>query len=344
MPTFAMQAAVQIRKLQKVYIGRDVSKRLGLKLMPFNTQDVTELIYEREDVNRGIQNARGSGNPAGAVVRPDISEKRFTPGHYGDTYVIDESELENRREVGTWTEFEKQGALSDKIARLFTDRYLDRVEKNIFDILCTGKFEARTPSRGGTGPVVVRSIHNIPQYTPANLFSNLTTSTPIQYFRSLMPQLQLGVSVDFRQGWAIANRNTINTILNNQNSTDISSRRTNSGDTVNDLSSLNAILASNDIFNLTEYHKGYFPEGNGNPMVTFIPDGKIILVGTREDGEPIGDYVLTRNAHNANSAPGEHFMVNDYRTKTPPHIEMTAGHNGGPVPLYLEAMAIINAY
>lgn len=343
MATLAMQGAITLRTLQKIYIGREASKRLGFKLMPLVTQDVTELIYEREGVNRGIQNARGPGGPAGRIARPSIEEKRFTPGHYGDEYVIDELELENRRQVGSWQEFESQKSISDKIARLMSDRQMDRQEKNIFDLLCTGGFETRGAAGTG-GPVFHRQIFPLRQFTPGVLFSNLAASTPITYLRSLMPLLQLGVSVDFRIGYAIANRNTINTILNNTNAADITGRRVNSGDTVNDLASYNKILASNDIFQLTEYHKGYYPDGEGNPPQLFIPDGKICIIGVREDGEPIGDYVMTRNAHNANSAPGEHYVVEDFRLRTPPSIRIGAGHNGGPVPTYLEAIAIINAY
>ena len=344
MTTFAMQGAIQIRKLQKAYIGREMSLRLANKLMPMSTENVSSLTYERRNVTRGVQFARGFGGAAGQIQRPGMSSFQYSPGAYSDEIIIDENQLRDRRQVGTWTEYEDEKAVSDDIARQTTDRYLDRYEKNVFDLLCTGGFELKGGGPGAGGPTIHRQIFPIRQFTPGVLFNDLNNSTPIQYFRSLMPLLQLGVSVDFRIGWAIANRNTINNILNNQNTADVLGRRVNSGDTVNSLAALNQYLASNDVFQLTEYHKGWYPETEGLPMQTFVPDGKILLAGVREDGEPIGKYVLARNANNNNSAPGDHFVVEDERKKTPPFIKFTAGHVGGPVPEYIEALALVNAY
>ena len=93
------------------------------------------------------------------------------------------------------------------------------------------------------------------------------------------------------------------------------------------------------------YDAGYYTDPpSGAPTFTrFITNGKMILVGVRTDGEPFGEYRLTRTAQNPEGAPGEWYSVEDLRQKEPFSVILRQGHNGGPVPYYPEALAVINA-
>ena len=45
----------------------------------------------------------------------------------------------------------------------------------------------------------------------------------------------------------------------------------------------------------------------------------------------------------ANDNPGIRQVVNDRRDWSPPHVLLSSGHNGGPVPYYTEGFAVVNA-
>jgi hypothetical protein len=342
MPTpFEIQGAVRLRKLNALYLPRSLDTRLLLKLFPFFKDNSTKLIYERRGFVTGLQWARGEGGPTGPVRRPGIESFSVAPGRYGDYYDVTESELEDMRDVGSWNEFESDTAQVARGSEYLNTRFLDRAENSIAQMMMTGVISASNVA----GTEMDRQVFNIPQYTPAILFDQLATAVPLNYIRKLIPKLMLGIAADFRKGFLLCSRPTLNLVMNNANPADFFGRRADYGATFNKLEDLNDFMASNDLPQFKTYDEGWYsdPVGNAKPVFNrFLTNGKVVLCGVRDDGEPIGEYRLTRAAANPGSAPGEWFSVEDRRNMEPFKVILRQGHNGGCVPYYPEAIACLN--
>lgn len=340
--TLEMQGAVKIRELARLYLPRALNERELIKLFPMTNVNETELIYERRQVMTGLQNARGLGGQPGPVKKEGVDQFRVAPGYYGDYYQVDERELINLREAGKWDSFENYEAQAARGTTRLTQRFLDRVEYSIAQTITTGGFTAND----ARGREVTRDIFNVPSYTPSTLFSDLSNSTPLNYFRDLIPTLELGKSVSFQKGFILCSRPSANMILKNQNAADLNGRRLQYGQTVNNIEDFNKLLISNDLPPLLVYDAGYYsdPPGSAPTFNRFIANGYYVLVGRRTDGEQLGEYRMTRAAQNDGGAPGEWYQVEDRRSKSVPEVLMRMGHNGGPVPFYTEGFATVAGY
>jgi hypothetical protein len=157
--------------------------------------------------------------------------------------------------------------------------------------------------------------------------------------------LSAGKSVDFgTSARAYMNRVTLNQMLSNTNNADIAGRRTSGLNVVLNLQELNAINAGEDLPTIIPYDQGYL--NDTGTFVRYIPNSKVIVVGTRTDGGRVGEYLLTRNAQNAGSAPGPYQFIADSMAgpnpRPPRKIEVHRGHNGGPVVYFPSAIVVMN--
>jgi len=336
-----LQGAITVRGIAQLYLPRAMESRELLKLLPFHKVDEVDLFYERRGLATGLQAARGLGGTTSPVKKPGTDQFRVSPGYYGDHYTITEEELVKLRDAGAWDKFENYDKQSARAAEHLTNRYLDRCENSIAQLLMSGSFTAVN----ALGQVYDQQVYSVPQYTPSTLFSDLANSQPLNYIRDLIPTLELLVSVDFRKGFMLMSRPTLNLLLKNQNAADLNGRRLNYGNTVNNVEDFNDLLVSNDLPKVKVYDKGYYsdPPGSSPTKNRFLTNGKIVLVGDREDGAPMGEYRLTRAAQNERSAPGEWYQVEDRRDRDPCQVIIRSGHNGGPALFMPECVATINA-
>jgi hypothetical protein len=75
----------------------------------------------------------------------------------------------------------------------------------------------------------------------------------------------------------------------------------------------------------------------------FIPNNKVVVVGTRPAGQRVGEYRITRNANNPDLGPGPYMKVVDNgEDKVPREIDVHDGHNGGPVLYYPGAIVVMS--
>lgn len=337
--TLELQGAVKLKKLAMLQLMRSMESRVLLNIFPMVKQNQWKLIYERREMNTGLQGARGLDGETNPVNKPGVDAYEVEPGVFGDHWTITERELVNLRDSGDWFNFDESQEQMARGTEHLTGRFLDRCEQSIAQILMTGAFTASDVA----GVTKVSKAFNVPQFTPSTLFSDLNNSIPLTYIRDLIPTLELGVSVSFMKGFMLMSRPTANLILKNLNKADLEGRRLNYGQTVNNLDDLNDLLVSNDLPKIKVYDKTYRPDPVGSGPVRFLTNGKIILVGVRDDGEQVGEYQLCRAAHNGNNSPGEWYSVEDFRKTRHPKIILAAGHNGGPVVFYPEGLAVINA-
>ncbi len=332
------QGPIKLRQITQRKLPVKMDKRLIFKWFPIVSTKETYLQWEQRDVYKGVQNARGLGGTTGAAKRPSVNAYRVPPGYYGDHFTITEADLINLRKVGDWEQLKTYEEQFDEASEVLTERYLNRLELSCAQILTTGGYTASNIN----GQQYHQDVFNIQQFTPGTLFSDLANSTPLNYFRDVIAQMRLGVSVTFKDGALLMSRPTFNLIMKNTNANDAGGKRLAVGSNINSLEDVNKYLAADDLPVIEIVDENYYVEG-ASIATRYFTNGKIVVVGHREDGEQIGEYRLTPAAQNQNMQPGEWFTVEDRRMKDPYDVTLRMGHNGGPVVYHPEAMAIINA-
>lgn len=294
--------------------------------------------WEQKDNFKGLQQLRGLNGAPNYVQRVGANEYDMAPGVYGEFTTIDEKELTERRQWGT---FGDPIGIDDLVAdaqMYLLQRRLDRRRQISWALVTTGTFSIPHP-RGG---VMHTDSYNIQTYTAAVPWSTYATATPFADIRAAALKYR-GKSVDFGKGAKLyMNRTTLNRLLLNQNAADAYGRRLPSGATINQLSDAQSILTANDLPEIVAYDGGYINESG--VFTLFIPDGYAILIGRRTNGASLGEYRMTINANNPNLEPGAYTKVIDRGEDSVPRtIEVHDGHNGGPVlwfPSAIVAMAV----
>lgn len=343
--SFEMQAAVAVREVNQLKVPLLLSKRLGLKLVPEKAVDEVTITYERRRLYTGLLAPRSQGGPAGRHQLPASDSFTANPGRYGGFVEFLEKDLEGRRQVGSWTEFDENGKLTDRASQFLLQLEYDRMEKNIWDLLQTGGYEVV----GDDGRVYMQDAYNIPTATYGSggawTYANAANATPLKDLRDTIATLELGLSVDFTNGTMYMSRPTFNNMIANSNSADLGKTRLTYGETVNAVGALNKLLIENGLPTVELYDESYYPSGSTtqSQAVRFLTAGKIVITGKRMDGEPMGEYRLTRSANNGGK-PGHFTIVKDERDKVPAKITVTQGHNGGPTLYYPEAVCAFTAY
>lgn len=336
--TFAYQNSYELREIEQDLLPSMESDYLGSEILPTTTTDEVTLIWEQMDNFIGLQQARGLDGLPSKVNR--IGSKRYEaePGVYGEFTDIDERELTKRAELAT------RGMvvdISDLVAvaqHQLLQRRLDRLEYIRWTLLTTGTYLVASPDGG----YITYDRFNLSTITAGTAFSNLSASTPLQFFRDLKKQHRGHSSVFNKQGKIYANTTTVNNILNNTNSADFGGKRTDYGATVNMLGAFNQILLENDLPSLVEYDKTY--QDDTNTAQTFIPDSKMVAIGKRTSGAAVGEYRMTRNVNNP-AEQGAYSLVwdsADHDGRPPRRLEVHDGHNGGPVIFFPSAVKILS--
>lgn len=341
--TLEMQGAFELRRISQIKLPQKLQDRKLLRFFPMVTTKAPYIIWEQKDVYKGVQHARGMGGVTGSAKRPGVNQTRIPPGYYGDNFVITEADLINLRQIANWNELRSYSDQMNEASELLTERYLNRVQLSCAQILTTGGY---TAGNNLTGQQFHQDVFPIRQFTPSPLFSDLTNSAPLAFIRDVIATMVLGASVAFRDGVLLMSRPTFNLIMRNTNPADMGGKRLAVGSTINNLEDLNKYLAADDLPQIEISDEDYYPDG-ATQAVRYIPNGKIVLVGKRKDGEAIGEYRLTPASQNAKSEndepkPGEWYTVEDRRMYDPSFVAFRMGHNGGPVIYHWESLAILN--
>ena len=138
---------------------------------------------------------------------------------------------------------------------------------------------------------------------------------------------------------------TINYLLNNTNANDLGGKRLEVGSTINTLEDLNQkILVANNLPQLVEYNKTYQTGPRDRTTYTmFIPDGFLIWVGDRPNGQRLGEFIGTRNINSANESDDGIYskVIDKGEVEVPRQIEVHHGFNGGIAIYYPTALISI---
>jgi hypothetical protein len=257
------------------------------------------------------------------------------PGVYGEFLTVDEVEITRRRPPGRWNGSISIDDLVMKLQDQLLGRELDRKEKMGWDLLATGTFSVTGPD----GMVLHTDTYTPQTASAAVIWATSATATPLADFRAVQ-LLSRGYSLSFgADAKAYMSRVTFNNFIKNTNAADFGGKKGVGLQSVSSVGDSNTILAGEGLPQIVIFDGGYLSEPSG-VFVPFIATGKVIIVGKRLDGAPIGEILSTRNANNPGEAPGAYDKVVDDPDAVPRLITVHRGWNGG-IALYFPAAIVI---
>lgn len=335
MADFIFPSAVALRVVAQELTPRLAANRRGFDVLPIRAVDEDLLIWEQRDNYTGLQNIRGlNGEPTRVKW---TGGKRFSmePGVYGEFKLIDELQLTRRRPWGTLA----GGAIdaTDLVMEAqehLIQRELDRQESIIWTLLATGTFSV---AEGNS--VLYTDAYTTQTFSAGVPWATTATATPLADLRAIQLKSR-GFSVNFgAQANMYMNRSTFNAMLSNTNAADLGGRRGAGLSSINGPQQLNELLAMDDLPTIVIYDDGYLDDTGTFQL--FVPNNKVIVVGARRDGDPVGEYRTTKNANNPDMGPGSYDKVVDDENEVPRTIVVHRGHSGG-IALY-HPSAIVTA-
>lgn len=303
-------------------------------IFPEVDRNIPLLMWEQLDNFQGMMSPRGLNGKPGLVKAVGSKTYTMQPGYYGEYMTIDEREVTLSRQFATVDRPVDVSDLVTQRGNQLLHRQLKRQAWIGWQLLVNGYFLA-TDAFG-----VLQHADSYQQRTSTSTvpWATVATATPIADFRAVRP-LARGYSVSFgRAAKAYANTTTITNLLNNTNSADLGGKRIENGSTVNDLDSVNRILAANDCPQVVEWDGIWQDESGVNNLD--IPNATVVVQGVRLDGAPIGNWVNTRNAVNPGYAAGPYYEVFQPPFQVPPTVEIHRGTNGG-VALYFPSAIVV---
>lgn len=328
---------------QQVLLPNLTMDDLAFELLPLENRDASQVIWEQRDNFAGVQQIRGIDADPPSVNAPGWKRYRAEPGVYGEWTQVNEAEITDRRTPGTFNvPIDIDDLVMDKQDWLLSRR-IDRFRLIIWTLLSTGVFS----STDAFGQVLHYGSYPFQTGASGVAWTDHVNSTPMADLLALLLKFR-GISAGFGPGsYMIMNRATANHLLLNNNPNDLGKARLQYGQTAYALDYVNTILVANGLPPLLVYDKGYYPDATPTVFQPFIPDGKVILVGQRPNGESLGEFQLTRNASNPDAAPGAYTYVSDsldHGVKIPRKIRLDDGFNGGPALFFPSVIIIFTAY
>lgn len=338
MGTFIYPSSAELQQVAQDKLPNLVAQRPIFSILPIETADSHLLMWEQEDNYVGLQQIRGLGGQPPRVKKTGAKRYLMQPGIYGEFSALDELELTERRQYGT---FGSGVSIDDLVMReqdRLLGRRLDRIEYIGWTLLVTGTFSVSGPD----GQVLHTDTFALQTHSGSD-WSTAATSTPLADFRAIQ-LLSRGHSVNFGPAArAIMNRVTFNRLVANTNAADLGGKKGVGLQSIQAVGDINRVLTDEGLPTIEIFDGGYL--NDAGTFVPFIADDKVVVVGQRTDGGRIGEYRMTRNANNPNLAPGAYMEVIDRGAegagKTIPRtIEVHDGHNGGPVIYFPSAIVI----
>jgi hypothetical protein len=308
------------------------------ELMPIVEVDASKVIWDQEDDYLGLQQVRGINGAPPKVARTGAKQYEMKPGVYGEHEVIDEAELTNRRQPGS---FNAPINIADLIARRqdkLLSRRIDRIRYIGWTLLTSGTFSVANAD----SQVIHTDTFALQTYTAGVTWATVATATPLANLRAVQ-LLGRGKGVNFGAGAQVfMNRVTANSLLSNTNSADLGGRRVvQDGQLIAmNIANVNTIMLGEDLPTIRIWDDGYL--NDAGTFVPFIPNNKAVVVGARPAGQTIAQYQMTRNANNPDLEPGAYMKVIDKGENSVPRtIEVHDCHNGGPAIFYPGSVVIM---
>jgi hypothetical protein len=341
MATYVFPTSAELRRIEQDKLPNLIQQRPIFDIMPIETSDSHILLWEQEDNFVGLQQIRGLNGQPGRVKKTGAKRFVMQPGVYGEFTTIDEQELTERRQWGT---FNQPVTIDDLVMReqdRLLGRRLDRVEQIGWTLLTTGTFSVAGPD----GLIYQTDTFALQTASAAVAWATAATATPLADFRAVQ-LLSRGHSVRFDQSArAYMNRVTWNNFIKNTNAADFGGKKGMGLQSLTSIGDANTILTGEGLPNIVIFDGGYLDDTA--TFQPFIANAKVVVVGQRTDLGKIAGYRMTRNANNPGMAPGAYSEVIDRGDagsgrQIPRTIEVHDGHNGGPVIYFPSGIVILS--
>jgi hypothetical protein len=358
-PQYTYPTVQELRMLDQEKTPKLTQDDLIFQYFPIVEQPVIDVRFTQRDNYTGLQGFRGVGGQPTRVRRVGAKSYLYEPGVYGEFITLEEKEIIERAAWANPNQYMSLDAMVTEAQDQLIQRRVDRIKWIMWTLLATGIFfvptqqaEAQntgTGVQGGAGHgdmyanVTAIGQFGIQTFTASPTWATLATATPMADLRNFQLTAERGRSVSFGRGTvAIMNRATFLNVVNNQNANDLGGQvRDPGGSKMISLDNVNEVLIAQDLPTIIVYDEGYIDDNNTFQL--WVPNNVVILIGARANGEPVGQYWLTRNANNDGMAPGVYQFVNDSglvpnQKIVPRQIDVHDGHNGGPVLFYPSAI------
>jgi hypothetical protein len=333
---------------------------------PIASKPVANIEWVMRENISGLQQARGMDGQAPRIQNLGASLYSMVPGIYGEQTVISERELTTRAPYNAPGAVINIDDLVVERMKILIAREVQRVRVNIWTLLTTGIFTVMAPGTGTlqqmgqydirTANVVAQtaSVYAAPTATNPNMSQILTgvlsgigwatsaTCTPLQDLLAVQQLMEAGTSCRFSTNAKMyMNRKTFNYIIN---AASMGTRWFVGGDGSNAgmLPGIKTVANLFENFDLPRpivVNDVYLDDGKNNQY--YVPDNKIVWVGSRPSNDLIGEYVQTRNASDPNFAPEPYIKIKDDPDIIPRNISIDRGHNGGPAIYYPNGVVVI---
>lgn len=333
---------VELMMIQQEFMPTLTMDDLAFELLPVRPHDAANVEWEQRDRFTGLMQIRGmDGEPPSAPVT-GWKRYKMEPGVYGEWVGVPEKDIVERRVPGT---FNLPIPIDDLVVEkqdYLLSRRIDRMRWIIWTLLILGTFNVPGPN----GNVLHAGTFTVQTQTTTVAWTDYVNSTPLRDLRGVLIKFR-GISAAFGpRAVMVMNRITANHLLSNNNQGDLGGRRGNYGETMQNIDFVNNILAVNDLPRIRVYDLGYYPDGGG-AFTPFVPDGKVLMIGQRPNGETLGEFILTRNAGNPDGGPGAYTYVSDSLDTgrpIPRRIRVDDGYNGGPALTFPSLVIVLTVF
>lgn len=338
MATYVFETNAMVQEVAQEKQAMLTMNDLLFQLMPIVEKNAAFVMWDQRDSYRGLQQIRGINGAPPRVARTGASSYVMKPGVYGEFELIDEFELTERRQLGTFGEPVNINDLVMAAQDKLLSRRIDRIRYIGWTLLTGGTFSVSNAD----SQVIHSDTYTLQTYTAGVTWATSATATPLANFRAVQ-LLGRGKGVNFgSSAMAIMNRATFNSMVSNTNASDLAGRRTiglNSLVALN-LTEINAVQAGEDLPQIVIYDEGYL--NDAGTFTLFVPNNKVVVVGARPTGQPVAEYIMTRNINDEQDGVGAYMKVIDQgEHKVPRSLEVHDGHNGGPAIYYPGSIVVM---
>ena len=339
MPTFTYPTNAELTEIAQDKLPALQANRRIFDIMPIEEKDASVIIWDQLDNYTGLQSLRGINGAFPLIQQTGSKQFVERPGYYGEGELIDEIQLTERRQLGTFAQPVSIDDLVMEKQDKLLNRRLDRIEWIGWTLLTTGQFIVSTPM----GIVAHQGAYTLQTFTASVAWATVATATPLADFSSVQ-LLARGHSVNLgATAKAYMNRVTYNYLRSNTNAADVYGRRVSGLATANNLESINQILLQDDLPTIVIYDEGYL--NDAGTFVPWIPNNVVVVVGQRPAGQPVAKYIQTRNANHPTMAPGPFMWVKNMRGEdgngNAPSVAVYDSHNGGPIIQFPSAVVLM---
>jgi hypothetical protein len=339
--TFTFPTSNELMFIEQQFLPQTRAGNPIFDILPPISKNTPLLTWEQLDDFYGLMQPRGLNGTPLRVNPLGSNQFQMEPGYYGEEMFIDEKEQTLRRAYGSLgSPIDVQDLVVERGNQLLT-RQVAREAWLGWQLLVNGSFVVTHPA---TMAVVHKDSYLQRIYTASVTWATFATATPLQDFRAVQ-LLSRGYSISLgATAKAYMNRVTFNNLIANSNANDLYGRRTSGlgGQVANTLNQaeMNAVLAGEGLPQIVIYDGGY--KDDTRTWVPYIPNGKVLVVGSRLDGQAIGNWVYTKNAVNPGLTPGPSYKVWEPPDVIPPSVKVYRGFNGGHMLPFPSAIIVMN--